>query len=287
MTRRQWLALLFTRGKPRPTPVDPNSLILDLPDDDGGARLLALEQAINFRDLGGYRTTDGRRVKWGRVFRSGTLSALSDSDLTTLRQLGVKQIFDLRSPKESVPAPDRVPEGADYVSLPVHSNTGGARQMFSLFRYYNRLEKVLFETYTRIYLERNAPVFGEILRRLAEEQGTPAVIHCTAGKDRTGIASALLLASLGVPESTIIADYSLTNRYHAPLAATIKQQMRVVERIGLNPDDMDPLLLANPETMKAALGYLQQRYGSIEAYLLQRAGIDETTLTRLRESLLE
>ena len=287
MTRRTWLSLLFTRGKPRPAPLDPASFVIELPDDDLGARLLVLEGAINFRDLGGYRTADGRRVKWGRVFRSGALTSLTDSDLITLQQLDLRQVLDLRTTGESLSAPDRLPEGAAYVPLPVRSETGTLAQFYALWRYYNRLDKLLLQTYTRTILEQNASLFGEVFRRLAQDGGTPAVVHCTAGKDRTGILSALLLGTLGVPESTIIADYSLTNRYFEPISSAIKAQMQALDRIGLSADDMHPLLLANPETMKAALAYVNRRYDSIEAYLQQRAGVDEATLARLRGSLLE
>ena len=124
-------------------------------------------------------------------------------------------------------------------------------------------------------------------RRAQSDDGLPAVIHCTAGKDRTGIASALLLAALGVPEDTIIADYSLTNRDYAHIYELVKAQMAPLMRFGLTADDLHPLMLANPETLRAALRYLHQHYGDVETYLRERAGVDEATLARLRNTLLE
>jgi protein-tyrosine phosphatase len=157
----------------------------------------------------------------------------------------------------------------------------------TLARYSRHLDQMLLEGYTRVMIDRNARLFGGIFRRLADDDGLPAVIHCTAGKDRTGIASALLLAALGGPEATIIADYSLTNRDYAHIYELVKAQMAPLTRFGLTADDLHPLMLANPETLRAALRYLHQHYGDVETYLRERAGVDEATLARLRNTLLE
>jgi protein-tyrosine phosphatase len=149
------------------------------------------------------------------------------------------------------------------------------------------LERFLLDGYTRVMLEQNARIFGEIFPRLANGDGLPAVIHCTAGKDRTGIVSALVLAALGVPEETIVADYSLSNHYHTHFRELIRGQMATLMNFGLTIDDVYPLTLAHPETMRAALRYIHDHYGDVQTYLKVRAGVDEETLTRLRETLLD
>jgi protein-tyrosine phosphatase len=286
MTLR-WVSLIFTRGQPRPPYIDPQSLIIEPPDRRDGAQALSLEGAVNFRDLGGYRTADGRHVQYGRVFRSGALAGLTDTDLNMLRDMGLRQVFDLRTAEEMAAAADRVPEGAEYVPMTVQTATNAAQRIFALVRYYNQLDKMLLDSYIRVMLEGNAGLFGELFRRLAADEGTPAVFHCTAGKDRTGVTAALLLAALGVPEATIIADYSLTNRCYADIHELVKAQAAPLLRLGLTIDDMHPLMLANPEAMRTVLAYLRQRYGSVDAYLRERAGVDEATLARLRDLLLE
>jgi protein-tyrosine phosphatase len=257
------------------------------PESSDGIRTLPLEGAINFRDLGGYQTNDGKRVKWGRVFRAGGLNGLTNSDLEALQQMGLKYIFDLRTSEEMASAPDRVPEGTAHIPMPVLIEQSVPRRLFALVRYYNHLEKMLLDGYVRVMIEQNARIFGEIFPLLANDDGLPSVIHCTAGKDRTGITSALLLAALGVPEATIVADYSLSNRYHEHFRELVGGQMGTLMRFGLTLDDVYPLTLANPEAMRIALSYVRDRYGDVPTYLRQRAGVDEATLTRLRDTLLE
>ena len=286
MTQRQWLSFVLRRGKPRPPQIDPQTLIIE-PDYSGGTRTLPLEGAINFRDLGGYQTKDGKRVKWGRVFRAGALNKLTDADLATLQHMGLKYIFDLRTDEEMASAPDRVPEGTTHVPMTVQVERNAARRLFTLVRYYNNLEKMLLDGYMRVMIEDNARVFGEIFPVLASEEGLPSVIHCTAGKDRTGIASALLLAALGVPEDTIIADYSLSNHHHAHFRELVSDQMASLMRFGLTLEDVYPVTLANPEAMRTSLRYLRERYGDVQSYLRQRAGVDDALLAKLRDTLLE
>jgi protein-tyrosine phosphatase len=286
VTRRRWLSLIFTRGKSPPPRVDPETLIIE-PEDVGGARTLPLEGAVNFRDLGGYQTRDGRRVKWRRVFRSGALASLTSADLDELQRIGLKSIFDLRTVEEMAAVPDRIPTGAEYVPMTVQTREGTARRLLLLLRYYNRLEKLLLDGYTRVMIEQNARLFGDIFRRLASDDGLPAVIHCTAGKDRTGITSALLLAALGVSEATIVADYSLSNRYHGHFYELVSAQIAPLTRFGLTMEAMYPLTLAKPETMRSVLRYIHDHYGDVQTYLHLRAGVDEETLARLQDMLLE
>jgi protein-tyrosine phosphatase len=280
-------ALIARQKRGAPPKPDPEALILEPPAEREGPALL-LEGAPNFRDLGGYRTTDGRRVRVGQVYRSGALSELTETDLERLAALGIHQVFDLRTPEEVARNPDRLPDGVRYVPLPLPTEGSSFSRIVELIANLRRLDQLLLRGYTRVMIDSNARFFGDLLRRLAhDEQALPAVIHCTAGKDRAGMAAALLLAALGVPDETIVADYSLSSRHYALFHRLVSEQIAPLAPAGLTADDLHGLLVANPEVMRSALAHLRGRYGSIEAYLLKHAGLDAAALERLRERLLE
>lgn len=251
-------------------------------------RILPLRGGVNFRDIGGYRTREGLHTRWGRVFRSGALNDLTTDDLNYLQDMGLRLICDLRTAVESRKYHDRLPDATvEYWWRPIFTDeesSGGIRQMiFNLWR----LNEMVTESYTYHMIDRKPLIFGEILRRFAAPASLPAVIHCTAGKDRTGVAVGLLLSALGVPDETIIADYSLSNLYFESLKASLMENIARLRIFGITVDDLMPLLTANPTTMRALLDHLRARYGSTETYLRAAAGIDDATLRRLREALLE
>jgi protein-tyrosine phosphatase len=257
---------------------------------DNGQRLVAAERTlplgVNVRDIGGYRTADGRHTRWGQVFRSGGLSELTDADQQYLAALGLHLVCDLRTLQEAARSPDRLPEGTPYRALPVYgdqeavSKLGISRLLLNL----HRLDGLLLESYTHSMIAEKGRIFGEGLRAIAD--GLPALIHCTAGKDRTGVLTALLLHILGVPEETIVADYTLTNRVYPRLMASLRPDVQPLARIGIRAEDMKALLSANPATMRDTLAYARSRYGSIDAYLRDECGVDDTLRDRLRELLL-
>jgi protein-tyrosine phosphatase len=252
-------------------------------------RILGIKGVPNFRDIGGYRTSDGRQVRWGRVYRSGTLYGLTDDDLLYLSQLQVKLICDLRTDDEMMSEPDRVPEGVNYARLPVHSRRSrseSSRQLRALIFNPPHLNKLMLEAYTQTMIDENAQSIGGALRGLANVDNLPAVIHCTAGKDRTGITIALLLLILGVPEEVVIADYSLSNLYYEAVRAIVKELVKPLLRLGVTMNDLYPLLIANPETLRAALVYLRQKYGSVDAYLREKAGVSDSEIAQLKANLL-
>jgi len=247
-------------------------------------RTLPLSGAVNFRDVGGYRTEDGRAVRWGQVYRAGSLAELTDDDVAYLTRLGLRLSCDLRSADEVTRRPDRLPPGATALHHPIAAEVGRLRQMFTLFRLRNRIGELLQNVYV-VMLDQNAAIFAEIIRLAAEPANLPLLIHCTAGKDRTGLAVALLLLALGVPEETVIADYTLSNHAFDVLAGRMRPEMERLYALGFDDAQLRPFLLAQAETLVGALAYLRRRYGSVEAYLLQ-AGVGEEEIGRLRDSLL-
>lgn len=256
---------------------------------EGRTRLLRLPGAVNLRDLGGYRTADGQHLKWGMVYRSGSLGKLTDDDLIQIEPLNIRLVCDFRHLSEVEAEPDRLPRGAIYWHSPLDTDDQSRSHRRRRMILWNpqQLGDLLLETYTDVMLDRNAPLFGEMLRRFANPENLPAVFHCTAGKDRTGIAAMLLLLALGVPEETIVADYTLSNRYYNDYLDYTRRLMKRYEWMGIRAEDLYPLLLADARTMQHALDHLYRKYGTIENYLLNQAGLDLETLIRLRATLLE
>lgn len=266
---------------------DPETLIVPPPDEDWQARFLPFDSSLNFRDLGGYWTADGQVVRRGLVFRAGLLSDLSDADQAALVALGIRQVIDLRTPKEIARKPDRLPPAlaGAWVHLPAYVEDNSSEFLKRLVRYRGRLDRALADGYLEL-IDRRAQQFGRVLKRIAADDGMPVIVHCTAGKDRTGLIAALLLSAVGVPDETVVADYSLTNHHSDRIRVASEPDMRRIRRLGLSISATQPLLIADPENMWAVMAHLRERYGSTEHYLLDHAGLTPDDLARLRTHLL-
>jgi protein-tyrosine phosphatase len=260
---------------------------------DGSFRIAAerrvpLQGAVNFRDLGGYRTIEGRRVKWGRVFRSDRLSGLADGDLAVFGQLGIRHVFDFRSEAEVAVDPNRLPTEppVDYLNLPV------SRGEFNVMDAIERIRsgdiswmspEFMVEGYIG-NLESHGRTWGEVIRRIAAEGEGAVLFHCTGGKDRTGICAALILLVLGVAKELVIWDHQFSN---ACIADVVSQINRQVADWGVDPEPLQPFFTAPREAIVAALDHIFTRYGSAEAYLRAKAGLAESEIEKLRTALLE
>lgn len=250
-------------------------------------RFLPLQGAVNFRDLGGYTTADGRRVRWNCVFRSGTLAGLTQNDYAYLQQIGIQIVCDVRNAEEVAVEPDALPDSMRYFHIPIYTDSDSSRRLRALMLNPPQLELLMQEAYTRQMIDRNARPIGDLLRRLANPENLPVLIHCTAGKDRTGITMAVLLSVLGVPDDVITADYSLSNYYYEAFRQIVGRAIDRLKWFGITVSDMQLLLTANPRMMQAVLDHIRQQYGSVEGYLRDAAGIEESVIQRLRENLLE
>src|SRR5271154_723541 len=176
-------------------------------------RHLKLEGASNFRDLGGYVASDGRTIRWRRVFRSNHLGHLTDSDIEVVRGLGVRSAFDFRGREERAAAVCGIKEIAVH-SLPIEPTVVAALRACLAAGSLSAPDalEIMRESY-RNYVRHNTHSFRELFAHLLADRA-PLVIHCTAGKDRTGFACALFLHALGVPKDVIAEDYLLTNRFY-------------------------------------------------------------------------
>lgn len=269
----------------------PYILLVDTADGVGvrvAERVLPLAQGSNFRDIGGYRTKDGRSVRWGQIFRSGATPDLSESDLQQIRALGLTEMVDLRSSEERVLAPTRI-EGVPYVSV------GYSMGAMSLDRKSGVPD---METVYRGFPELLAPQMRILFASLLRNEG-PVVYNCSAGQDRTGFATAIILRALGVPLETVMEDYHLSTTYRRP---QYEMPKLTPELVAANPGaaifaqyQKDPKYLT-PQPLKDSVGasYLsfaldevEQKWGSVAAYLQAEAGVGPKELARLKDLYLE
>ena len=250
-------------------------------------RVIALEGGANFRDLGGYGATDGGRVRWGLVFRSAALHRLTASDLVAIERLGLRVVYDLRAEAERDGAPSLLPDGVRREWLPIGGTAAQTKELTDLVLE-GKLAEVPPDFLVRIYegmAEVAAPTFGRLLTGLAEPDGSPALIHCTAGKDRTGMGAALLLSVLGVDEETILDDYELSAAHY-----TDHQVARLRAKLadaGIDVAHYRAVFGAPRHALAALLATLRERHGSVEGYLQDEAGVAPEVFEQLRARLLE
>jgi len=274
-------------------PFDPRFRhVLALEDESGrrveiAERKLPLEGPRNFRDLGGYPTRDGRRVRWGQIFRADSLAELSDADIAYLERLGLARVIDLRGELEVSERPNRLAgrAGFDYAQLPIGDEDLSPAEWARRFEA-GELGEIDASWLVRGYrrtLDERAPRIGGVLRALAVAQ-TPAVFHCTAGKDRTGVVSALLLLLLGVPRDVVVGDYSLTALYTGNRIPAADQWF--AER-GIDPERAAHVLASRREAMEETLAHLDEAHGGEERFLRVEAGMSEAEIRALQEWLVE
>ncbi|MEL6404946.1 MAG: tyrosine-protein phosphatase [Chloroflexota bacterium] len=249
-------------------------------------RVLPLASVPNFRDIGGYETRDGKRVRWHQVFRASALDRVSAEDAQTLEAMNIQLVCDVRTTEEHLAHPDNLPDSMTVISTPPSSDDNVWMQLIRLLFVPGFLENILSDLYKRVMIDDNPQVFKEIFERLADPANLPTVIHCAAGKDRTGIVTALLLSVLGVPDETIIADYTLSNHEYAHFKESTRKSLAQLRIVGLTEADFDYLLIADGELMRETLAYVRQTYGSVENYLVTYTGITSETIEAIRENLL-
>jgi protein-tyrosine phosphatase len=239
-------------------------------------RLIALEGAVNFRDLGGYETLDGHRTRWRVLFRADGLGELTETDLAVMRDLGIRTVVDLRSGDEVERSRfDLEAHPATFHHYPFIEALPDAEE-------FERAPGFLGTQYTEM-LDQATPQIVGALTALAAPEARPAVFHCTAGKDRTGLLSALVLSLLGVPEETVVADYALSG---AAMARLREKLIRKYPDGKLFIEDSDAIFSADPSNMVTLFAHLHQRYGTVADYAVE-VGIPPEVITRLRQALLE
>ena len=242
------------------------------------ARHLNLAGASNFRDLGGYPARDGRIVRWRQIFRSNHLGHLTDDDIAVVRGLGVKSAFDFRGTEERAAALCGMPDISVH-SLPVEPTVVAALRAIAAAGTplsTAHAADVMRDSY-RSYVQQNTPRFRALFAHLLEDRA-PLVIHCTAGKDRTGFACALILHTLGVFDELISEDYLLTNRFYRrdPASGTDL------------PDDVKQVLASVQSSfLGAAFEAIDADYGDLESYFREGLGLNAPERAELKTRYLQ
>lgn len=252
-------------------------------------RVLPLVQGSNFRDVGGYETTSGRHVKWGKIYRSGATPLLADGDIARVKSLGLFDIIDLRSSEERVIAPTRL-TGIRYTAIdyPMMSMMQ-ARPVTSTDSMAD-----LYRTMPVFLAPQLRIVFGDLIGRKG-----PILYHCSAGQDRTGVTTAIVLSALGVPRDAIIADYHLSTKYRRPefemppITPVLAESSPVARMFagyqkapGANLPK--PLKTADGRAfLEFAFAEIDARWGSIDGFLRSEIGLTPEQIEQLRKDYTE
>lgn len=249
---------------------------------DSYSRHLKFERITNFRDLGGYPARDGRVIAWRRVFRSGELARMNDSDLTRLvDEISLNSVIDLRSRKEAKEqgTGSLSEAGLKYHSVPFMTSDGNREEDERLFKSLTNMGEFYLHLVSR-------PEFGnrivEALELIADPANHPLVFHCAVGKDRTGILAAVLLNVLGVSDEDIVEDYALSEPYMDEILVRADENPEIAKAIEHLPGFF---WKAAPTSMELFLSAIRQEYGSIKDYLCAQ-GADNSLVSHLEDALL-
>lgn len=249
---------------------------LNSPDGDAllSERHLPLEGGYNFRDLGGYRTSDGRYVKWGKVFRTDDMHHLTETDLDYLASLDIHTVIDFRSKEEISAGADKLPSTTqNHILLPIiPGNLTGINDIEQL----DSIKSI--ELMKNMYIslcseEQIIEQYKRFFMFLQDEEKLPLSFHCTAGKDRTGLGAALFLYSLGVEEEVIIEDFLLSNKY---------LEKKYADLIAQHPE-MRPVWTVNEIYLRTAFDRIKADHGTITKFLETTLGVD---IEKIREIYL-
>ncbi|BAL88641.1 hypothetical protein AMIS_34210 [Actinoplanes missouriensis 431] len=244
-------------------------------------RSLHLASAPNFRDAGGYRTADGRWVRMGVIYRANDLGKLTDADLAKLKRLGIRTDIDFRTDSEAAASPDRIPAGVTYI----HANVIGSSDVgiggIDLTTEAGGVAMMEAGEKAMVSAEPGRAAYRTFFATVTDRKAANVVYHCTAGKDRTGWASAALLTALGVPASTVMRDYLLSNTY---LAASNAATLAAV------PESIRPgykaVLDVRESYLNSGFDEVTAKYGTFDNYLRTGLGLTSKDLRALRAQLL-
>ena len=241
-------------------------------------RIVALQGGSNFRDLGGYLGLHGQPVRWRRVFRAPHLAGLTGADQAMLAGLGITRALDFRGLAERAATPYAVAGIAQHSLSIEPSVTQRMQDMVAAGQQLTApvVADLMRELY-RALINDHAPRFAELFAHLLDSDDAPLVFHCTAGKDRTGVAAALLLLALGVSREDVMADFLLTNQHY---------RHPVLPPSDTPPDALAVLWSVQDNFLLAALDALDRDQGGIEHYLAQRIGLTPSARLALQARYL-
>jgi protein-tyrosine phosphatase len=254
---------------------------------------IPFEGTPNFRDFGGHETQTGQSVRKRLLFRSSHLASLTDADLDRVADLNLSTVIDLRMDDERVKDPTRLP--AQHNILILHMGMSGRREKepsrVDTWRENPSISaaevsETIESAYETFVLYRQSELAG-VFKALLQDNGAPALIHCAAGKDRTGVACALVLSALGVARETVFADYVLTNRYLGPDYRAQRMAAIFPANMDVAPDVADALFDAREPYLLAAFAAIDREYGSLDDYLKQALNVGPAERDGLRLAFTE
>ena len=244
-----------------------------------------LEGCLNFRDLGGHDTAEGRKVRSGCLYRSGELCDLTEADRSVLRGLGIKVVVDLRSAEEQALRPHALPDDVEVLTQDRQAvgSTQTLEEQIAKDQIPVRDDQWVVDSYRRM-MTRLGPDFRVVVERAAEARRAPLLFHCAAGKDRTGLATAVLLGLLGASDETIQFDYQLTTTQYAARRLEALRPMLVQHSV--TESDILHLIEDRPVGMTAVLEHIRTQWGGFDGYARSELGVSPAVIARLREELL-
>ena len=271
------------------------------PDTLDYERVIELKGTGNTRDIGGYETADGRTVRWRQIIRSDNLSRLNADDFQKLEALGLRTVIDLRTTRETKKAPtewlgDNPPK---IFHFPVGRSDGewfkAQRKLMSNNKFTEKEALEHMKNGYRMVAEEGSPSYQKLMALVLDESNWPILIHCSAGKDRAGIAVSLILEAVGVDRETIMKDYLLTNevsRTKEKASILSKERANYNARVGSRmgnrkgppPGAWFPIVGVTPGMLEAFYTSVDEHYGSVDAFL-DEIGVDQTARNSLAESL--
>ncbi|WP_230912802.1 tyrosine-protein phosphatase [Agrilactobacillus fermenti] len=259
-------------------------------------RVLPLESGINFRELGGYTTKDGRHVKYHKILRSAKLNELDNNDLAYLHDYGLITDVDFRSNDEKVKEPDKLPTGATYKHIPVFAvdeteNSKTPQELEDELRYEpNTGYKRMIRVYQNMVRQAGSQAayrqfFAELLAN--DQENHALLFHCTAGKDRTGMGAFYLLSALGVDQKTIEQDYLLTNQTYKKQIDAVLAELRANHATPEMIESVHNLVSVNIDFIHAAETQIEQIAGTPINYLKEVLGLNDSDLQDLQKIYLD
>lgn len=248
-----------------------------------------VEGVINIRAVGGFDVGSGRRVKPSLIFRSGELSKITEKGKEQLHALKIKTVFDFRSDSEVAAYKSATPtiNDIEFVSVPV--SQGRYFDPVTLALRMKSFAENELDTFRDLYsdmLEMAGPAYERIFKHLIERPNEAFLVHCTAGKDRTGLFIALLLMTLGVDDQTIIDDYALTTIGLEPVLPLLAERFKKEAVYRDNWQGALNMGTSRPETMATVLGVIREKYGGPEQYLKVRTSLTDDDIQKVRERLI-
>lgn len=245
-----------------------------------------IEGGYNIRDIGGYQTNDGGTIKWGVLYRAGLLSRINLSKTDKMEKLQLRTICDFRTNAEQTASPDRWHNinQLQRFSFPIGEGRVDKLEQMKASDLMEGDNHHLYRA-NRSYVMRETERYRDFFKVLLDEKNYPLLYHCTAGKDRTGFATFLLLSLLGVEKEQIVNDYLLTNRYLKTFIDSVVGG--ISKNIGIQEDLVRSIFLAKEEYLAGATTAIEQNFGTVKNYLEKELLIGPKEITKLKTLLID